>query len=232
MLFARSLPSPRPISSAGDALLPRTRDLLRAEARALAAVRADRRALRVDVITVLDATTAIETVNPATIDATSGAVPLPATPLAKGIRTARVLDEPLPAAHRSRAPPAPRGRGHAGRARRSPQLDVRERASRTNRRRDGSADAGRVPAQDAGRIAAGHDKGREDALSGGCRGRRRGTLSAAGLEDPCLSPTFTEAGFKAGRHDRRRRGRRRRCYSAGCRSRPSPGNRASSSSIR
>lgn len=72
-LFART-PRGAMLTIDGHALLPRARDLLRAESRALAAVRPDRRALRVDVI------------NPRIA---------PAALLPKGIRTARVLDEPL-----------------------------------------------------------------------------------------------------------------------------------------
>jgi DNA-binding transcriptional LysR family regulator len=50
-LFART-PHGALLTLDGQALLPRAKELLRAEARALAAVRPDRRPLRVDVINV------------------------------------------------------------------------------------------------------------------------------------------------------------------------------------
>jgi DNA-binding transcriptional LysR family regulator len=103
----------------GQAFLPHARDLLQAEDRAAASVRPGRRALRVDVIsrriaptallrdfhrahpeteldvvTLLDAATAIAAVRSGTIDATFRAVPGPARQLPDGVAATRVLDEP------------------------------------------------------------------------------------------------------------------------------------------
>lgn len=118
-LFARS-PRGALLTVDGQALVPHARELLRAEARALAAVRPDRRALRVDVInvrsgpaqllrdfhdarpdvplevlTLFDAPTAIDAVSKGAIDATFRAAPLPGRPLPRGIESVRVLDEAL-----------------------------------------------------------------------------------------------------------------------------------------
>jgi DNA-binding transcriptional LysR family regulator len=101
----------------GQEFLPHARDLLRAEARALAAIRPGRRPLRVDVVsrrigpaallrefhrahqempvevvTLFDARSAIEAVRDGGIDATFRCVKTPQLP--EGIRAARVLDEP------------------------------------------------------------------------------------------------------------------------------------------
>jgi DNA-binding transcriptional LysR family regulator len=103
----------------GQAFLPHARDLLQAEERAAASVRPGRRALRVDVIsrriaptallrgfhqarpeteldvvTLLDAETAIAAVRSGTIDATFRAVTVPGRHLPDGVKAARVLDEP------------------------------------------------------------------------------------------------------------------------------------------
>lgn len=118
-LFARS-PRGALLTLDGQALLPRAKDLLRAEARALAAVRPERRALRVDVvnmrsgparllrdfhqanpgvplevITMFDAPTAIGAVSTGALDATFRAAPLPGMPLPRGVMSLRVLNEPL-----------------------------------------------------------------------------------------------------------------------------------------
>jgi DNA-binding transcriptional LysR family regulator len=118
-LFART-PRGALLTLDGQALLPRAKDLLRAEARALAAVRPERRALRVDVInlqlapgqlmhdfhvhhpdlaldlvTMFDATSAIGAVVTGAIDATFRAAPLPGFPLPKGVNAQRVWDEPM-----------------------------------------------------------------------------------------------------------------------------------------
>ena len=118
-LFARTSRGAFPTTD-GQALLPRARGLLQAEARALAAVRAERRPLRVDVIsmrvgpallvrefhdthpqiplevlTIFDAATAIEAVEAGRIDATFRAAPLPGMPLPHGVAAERALDEPL-----------------------------------------------------------------------------------------------------------------------------------------
>jgi DNA-binding transcriptional LysR family regulator len=117
-LFART-PRGALLTLDGQALLPRAKDLLRAEARALAAVRPERRALRVDVInvklapgqlmhdfhehhpdlvlelvTMFDAASAIGAVLSGAIDATFRAAPLPGFPLPKGVNARRVWDEP------------------------------------------------------------------------------------------------------------------------------------------
>jgi DNA-binding transcriptional LysR family regulator len=118
-LFARS-PRGALLTLDGQALLPRARELLRAEARALAAVRPERRPLRVDVINarsgpahllrdfhdahsdvalevlmLLDASSAIDAVGTGAIDATFRAAPLPGRALPRGIESVRVLDEAL-----------------------------------------------------------------------------------------------------------------------------------------
>lgn len=131
-LFARSARGAF-LTLDGQALLPRARDLLRAEARALAAVRPDSRPLRVDVInvrggpaqmlrdfhrahpdvplevlTMFDAPTALDAVRTGSIDATFRAAPLPGIPLARGLIGMRVLDEPLMLALGPRHPLASR----------------------------------------------------------------------------------------------------------------------------
>jgi DNA-binding transcriptional LysR family regulator len=118
-LFART-PRGALLTLDGQTLLPRAKELLRAEARALAAVRPDRRPLRVDVITsrggpaellrrfhdanpeialdvvtMYDAAAAIDAVDNGAMDATFRAAPVPGFPLPKGLATARVLDEAL-----------------------------------------------------------------------------------------------------------------------------------------
>ena len=104
----------------GRAFLPHARELLRAQERAAASVRPDRRALRVDIIgrrlapsallqgfhdahpdveldvvRLFDADSAIAAVRSGTIDATFRAVLVPPRQLPDGVRSARVLDEPL-----------------------------------------------------------------------------------------------------------------------------------------
>ncbi len=118
-LFARTPRGAFPTLD-GQALLPRARELLRAEERALSAVRQDRRPLRVDVInvrlapgqllhefhehhrdlaldvvTMFDAASAIEAVVTGALDATFRAAPLPGVELPKDVRALRVWDEPL-----------------------------------------------------------------------------------------------------------------------------------------
>ncbi|MGB0091879.1 MAG: LysR family transcriptional regulator [Solirubrobacteraceae bacterium] len=118
-LFART-PRGALLTLDGQALLPRAKELLRAEARALAAVRPDQRPLRVDVInvrlapgqmlrgfheqhpdraldvvTMFDAASAIEAVTSGAVDATFRAAPLPGFPLPKAVQSQRVWDEPL-----------------------------------------------------------------------------------------------------------------------------------------
>lgn len=117
-LFART-PRGALLTLDGQALLPRAQELLRAEARARAAVAPERRPLRVDVInvklapgllmhafhaqhpdsrlelvTMFDAAGAIAAVLAGTIDATFRAAPLPGAPLPRGVRAQRVWDEP------------------------------------------------------------------------------------------------------------------------------------------
>lgn len=107
------------LTTDGQAFLPHARDLLRAEARALAAIRPDGRPLRVDVVsrrigpaallrefhrahqempvevvTLFDASSAIEAVLDGGIDATFRCVMMPPRQLPDGIRAVRVLDEP------------------------------------------------------------------------------------------------------------------------------------------
>jgi DNA-binding transcriptional LysR family regulator len=103
----------------GHAFLPHARELLRVAARAEAALRPGRRALRVDVlarrsapaglvqdfhrthseveldvVTLPDAATALEAVDAGAVDATFRSVP-PGHRLPRQLRTTRVLDEPL-----------------------------------------------------------------------------------------------------------------------------------------
>ncbi|MGY0065046.1 LysR family transcriptional regulator [Streptomyces sp. LZ34] len=104
----------------GQAFLPHARDLLRAEARAVASVRPGRRALRVDVIgrrlapaallrdfhrahpeveldvmTLFDADAAIDAIRSGTIDASFHAVTTPGRLLPDDIGVARAFDEPV-----------------------------------------------------------------------------------------------------------------------------------------
>ncbi|MGV4983599.1 LysR family transcriptional regulator [Streptomyces sp. NRAIS4] len=115
-LFTRTARGAEPTID-GQAFLPHARELLTAEERALASVRPGRRALRVDVIgarlapaallrefhearpetaldmvTLFDASTALAAVRAGTIDATIRAV---TTRLPDGLRSVRVLDEPV-----------------------------------------------------------------------------------------------------------------------------------------
>jgi DNA-binding transcriptional LysR family regulator len=117
-LFTRTARGTQPTID-GQAFLPHARELLQAEERAAASVQPGRRALRIDVInrriaptallrdfhrahpeteldvvTLLDARTAIAAVRTGTIDATFRAVTLPARQLPDGIEATRVLDEP------------------------------------------------------------------------------------------------------------------------------------------
>jgi DNA-binding transcriptional LysR family regulator len=118
-LFART-PRGARLTVEGQAFLPHARDLLQAAERAAASVRPSRRALRVDVIgrrlapaslvrgfhrahpdiqvdvvTLFDAGAAIEAVRSGTVDASFRALTMPPRQLPEGIRTARVLDEPV-----------------------------------------------------------------------------------------------------------------------------------------
>jgi DNA-binding transcriptional LysR family regulator len=118
-LFAR-IPRGAELTVDGQAFLPHARDLLRAEERAAASVRADRRALRVDVISrriaparllqgfheahpdtplevvrLFDARAAIEGVRTGAVDVSFRAVTRPARELPAGVVTAWVLDEPV-----------------------------------------------------------------------------------------------------------------------------------------
>ncbi|MFB7496636.1 LysR family transcriptional regulator [Streptomyces sp. NPDC056161] len=104
----------------GQAFLPHARGLLRAEERAVASVRPDRRALRVDVIgrrlapaaqlgdfrrahpeveldvvTLFDVDAAVDAIRAGTIDASFRAVTMPGKRLPDGIGAARAFDEPL-----------------------------------------------------------------------------------------------------------------------------------------
>ncbi|AOR30475.1 LysR family transcriptional regulator [Streptomyces fodineus] len=115
-LFTRTARGAQPTID-GQAFLPHARELLLAEERALASVRPGGRALRVDVIgarlapaallrefheaqpgtaldavTLFDASTAVAAVRAGTIDATIRAV---TTRLPQGLRSVRVLDEPV-----------------------------------------------------------------------------------------------------------------------------------------
>jgi DNA-binding transcriptional LysR family regulator len=117
-LFTRT-PRGVQLTADGQAFLPHARDLLRAEARALAAIRPGHRPLRVDVVsrrigpaallrefhrahqempvevvTLFDAGSAIEAVRDGGIDATFRCVMVPPRQLPDGIRAVRVLDEP------------------------------------------------------------------------------------------------------------------------------------------
>ncbi|KPI20334.1 transcriptional regulator, LysR family [Actinobacteria bacterium OK074] len=118
-LFTRT-PRGAKLTVDGQAFLPHARDLLRAEARALAAVRPGRRALRVDVIgrrlgpaallgdfrrahpeaeldvvTLVDADSAVDAIRSGTIDASFRAVTMPGRRLPDDIATARAYDEPV-----------------------------------------------------------------------------------------------------------------------------------------
>lgn len=135
-LFTRTARGAR-LTVEGQAFLPHARDLLRAEERAAAAVRPGHRALRVDVIgrrlapagllrgfhrahpgieldvvthSTFDAGAAIQAVRSGAIDVSFRAVTVPARKLPDGIRSARVLDEPVQLvtgpAHRFAAAPA------------------------------------------------------------------------------------------------------------------------------
>ncbi|MBP0457422.1 LysR family transcriptional regulator [Streptomyces montanisoli] len=104
----------------GQALLPHARDLLRAEARAVASVRPGRRALRVDVIgrrlapagllrdfhrahpeveldvvTLFDAGAAFDAIRSGTVDASIRAVGAPGGQLPDDLAAARAYDEPI-----------------------------------------------------------------------------------------------------------------------------------------
>ncbi|MEU1820411.1 LysR family transcriptional regulator [Streptomyces roseifaciens] len=104
----------------GQAFLPRARDLLQAEERAIASVRPGRRALRVDVIgrrlapaavlgdfhrahpeveldvvTLFDADAAVDAIRSGTIDASFRAVTAPGRQLPGDIGVARAFDEPV-----------------------------------------------------------------------------------------------------------------------------------------
>lgn len=118
-LFTRT-PRGAKLSIDGQAFLPHARDLLRAEERAVAAVRPGRRALRVDVIgrrlapaallgdfhrahpeveldvvTLFDADAAIDAIRSGTIDASFRAVAMPGRQLPDDIRGARTFDGAL-----------------------------------------------------------------------------------------------------------------------------------------
>ncbi|GAA1691846.1 LysR family transcriptional regulator [Fodinicola feengrottensis] len=119
-LFIRTARGAR-VTIDGQAFLPHARELLRVEERAIASVRPDRRALRVDVIGqriapagllrdfhrahpeteldvvthVLDTDAAIEAIRSGALDASIRAVPLPARQLTDGVQAVRVLDEPI-----------------------------------------------------------------------------------------------------------------------------------------
>ncbi|MFC4030037.1 LysR family transcriptional regulator [Streptomyces polygonati] len=118
-LFTRTARGAKPTVD-GQAFLPHARDLLRAEERAVAAVRPGRRALRVDVIgrrlgpagrlgdfhrahpgveldvvTLHDADAAIDAIRAGTIDASFRAVTMPGRQLPDGIGAVRAFDEPL-----------------------------------------------------------------------------------------------------------------------------------------
>jgi DNA-binding transcriptional LysR family regulator len=118
-LFTRT-PRGAQLTVDGQAFLPHARDLLRAEERAVAAVRPSSRALRVDVLarrislsgllrdfhrahpevkldihTIFGADAAVAAVAAGTVDVTFRAVTMPDRHMPDGIRTTRVLDERL-----------------------------------------------------------------------------------------------------------------------------------------
>lgn len=118
-LFARTARGAE-LTVDGQAFLPHARSLLRAEERAMAAVRPGSRALRVDVIgrrlsvaglvrdfhrarpeveldvvTLFDAQTAVEAVRAGAVDATFRAVAAPGWQVPEGIAVMPVLEEPL-----------------------------------------------------------------------------------------------------------------------------------------
>jgi DNA-binding transcriptional LysR family regulator len=118
-LFART-PRGARLTLDGQAFLPHARDLLRAEERAVAAVRPGRRALRVDVIgrrlapaavlgdfrrahpeveldvvTLFDADAAIDAIRSGTIDASFRAVTMPGSRLPDDVTAVRAFDEPI-----------------------------------------------------------------------------------------------------------------------------------------
>ncbi|MET7754311.1 LysR family transcriptional regulator [Streptomyces sp. NPDC005389] len=118
-LLART-PRGAEVTIDGQAFLPHARTLLQAEARAMASVRPERRALRVDVIgrrlatagllrgfhrahpgieldvvTLFDADAAVAALGAGTIDASFRAVTMPGRRLPEGIGAVPVLDEPL-----------------------------------------------------------------------------------------------------------------------------------------
>ncbi|MET7682464.1 LysR family transcriptional regulator [Streptomyces sp. NPDC005423] len=118
-LFNRTARGAKPTVD-GQAFLPHARDLLRAEERALAAVRPGRRPLRVDVIgrrlapatllrdfrrahpgvgldvvTLLDIDAAVDALRSGAIDASFRAVTLPGRRLPDDIETVRAYDEPV-----------------------------------------------------------------------------------------------------------------------------------------
>lgn len=118
-LFTRT-PRGAELTIDGQAFLPHARELLRVAERAVASVRAGRRALRVDVInlrgaasglmrgfhrahpeieldvvTLFDIETAVAAIRSGAIDASFRAVAAPGRPLPEGIESVRVVDEPL-----------------------------------------------------------------------------------------------------------------------------------------
>ncbi|MBA0050922.1 LysR family transcriptional regulator [Streptomyces sp. AJS327] len=118
-LFVRDARGSR-LTIDGQAFLPHARTLLHSAERALASVRAGRRALRVDVIgrqlslagllrgfhhahpeveldvvTLFDADTALAAVRDGTVDATFRTVTMPGQQLPRGVVAAPVFDEPL-----------------------------------------------------------------------------------------------------------------------------------------
>lgn len=118
-LFART-PRGADLTIDGRAFLPHARELLRVAERAAASVRADRRPLRVDVLTsrsapsglmrgfhaahpeidldvltVFGIESALTAIRSGALDATFRAVAAPGRPLPDGIEAVRVLDEPL-----------------------------------------------------------------------------------------------------------------------------------------
>ncbi|GHJ34541.1 LysR family transcriptional regulator [Streptomyces sp. TS71-3] len=108
------------LTADGQAFLPRARDLLRAEERAVASVGPGRRALRIDVIgrrlapaavlgdfhrahpeveldvvTLFDADAAVDAIRSGTVDAAFRAVTMPGRRLPADIRAARAFGEPI-----------------------------------------------------------------------------------------------------------------------------------------